>query len=307
MRRATFSLAYALVLLAVSACDSSKQTQATDKVTPPPTGNLCERVRPTLTGDWKIEESKTVLAAPPTDSCTLTDSAQSGRGIRIAVSILPVSAAGAAEARKNDQLNLSEYAAAGIIDGGVGSDSWAWNPAAAAPWLAFRTGDRLIRLGAENAGHGGLDELKALARTITSLPGGIPTAPPVVERPECARGTAAAEHVLGTKAAVRRDAVVDGYLFCLWGSAARAVQTRSGGIGSDEAVDFMAMKDLGTSMPGQAHRVSVGAEGWQQTNGILAFRTKKQTFVEVISVPFPSMRPIPIVMLARAIEPAYGR
>ena len=52
--------------------------------------------------------------------------------------------------------------------------------------------------------------------------------------------------------------------------------------------------------------MSVGAEGWQQTNGILAFRTSNQTFVSIVAAPLLSRRPIPVVMLARAIEPAYG-
>ncbi len=306
MRRATISVTCAVVLLTLSACDTTKQPTTTPQAAPQPTGTLCERIRSTLTGDWKVAESKPVLTAPAADRCTLTDSAQSSHGIRIAVSILPVSAVNAAEFRKNDELSRPETFAK-VIDGGVGPDSWAVDPAADAPWLAFRTDDRLIRVAAENHGYGGLDELKAIARTITTLPGGIPAAPPVVERPECARGTTAAEHVLGTKSVVRRDVVVGGYLFCLWGSDTRAVQTRSGGFGSDAALDFMYVKDAGTGTSGLAHRVSVGAEGWQQSNGVLAFRTSKQTFVSIYSLPFSSMRPIPIVMLARAIEPAYER
>jgi hypothetical protein len=304
MRRATISVTCALILLTLSACDSAKQPKTTAQAAPQPTGNLCERIRSTLTGDWKVAESKTVLALPAADRCTLTDSAQSARSIRITVSVLPVSAADAAEFRRIDELSRPEGFAK-VIDGGLGPDSWAVNPAADAPWLAFRTADRLIRVAAENHGYGGFDELKSIAQTITTLPGGVPAAPPVIERPECASGTTAAEHVLGAKSVVRRDAFVDGHLFCLWGSANRAVQTRSGGFGSDAALDFMYIKDAGTSR--LAHRVSVGAEGWQQPDGVLAFRTGKQTFVSIYSLPFSSMRPVPIVMLARAIEPAYER
>ncbi|WP_460661278.1 hypothetical protein [Kribbella swartbergensis] len=157
----------------------------------------------------------------------MIDSADLTHGIRISVSVLPMSTAQAAEARKQDERQVATYSVAKVVDGGLGPDSWAIDPAAAAPWITFRTGDRLIRVAAMWGGHG-LEELKAVARTITTLPDGIPTAPAVIELPECARGTAAAEHILGTKAVVRRDAVVDGYLFCQWGSATRAVHIRSG-------------------------------------------------------------------------------
>jgi hypothetical protein len=69
----------------------------------------------------------------------------------------------------------------------------------------------------------------------------------------------------------------------------------------------MDMKDLAATFPRQAHRVSVGAEGWQQDNGFLSFRTSKQTFVVVTASPSTLMRPVPVVTLALAIAPAYGR
>ena len=67
MRRATVSVACALVLLCLPSCESTRQTKATQPTAPQPTGNLGERVRPTLTGDWKVEDSENALAAPPVD------------------------------------------------------------------------------------------------------------------------------------------------------------------------------------------------------------------------------------------------
>ncbi|GAB2638578.1 hypothetical protein GCM10009743_12330 [Kribbella swartbergensis] len=74
------------------------------------------------------------------------------------------------------------------------------------------------------------------------------------------------------------------------------------GLGSDASSDFIHTKDAF-----HAHRVTVGAEGWQGSNGYLTFRTRKQTFVTILVAPDPNTSPGPVVMLARAIEPAYGR
>lgn len=307
MRRVAVGLACALVLLSLLACDTNNPAKPAAKTAPPPPGNICERIRPTLAGDWKAEEFNGALHAPPADRCTLTDTSQPGHTIQVSVSVVPVSMAEAAEARRLDEAQLTGYAATKTVDGGVGAGSWAWNPAAAAPRLAFLTGNRLIRVAAEHFRNGGADQLTAIAQAITALPGGIPAAPAVVERPECARGTAAAEHLLGTKAVIRRDAIIDGYLFCQWGTPARAVQTRAGGIASDSQLTFESIKSLGTKLPNEAHRVSVGAEGWQQNDGVLAFRTSNQTFVSIMVAPFSTMQPIPVAELAQAIAPAYER
>ncbi|WP_433159804.1 hypothetical protein [Kribbella sp. CA-247076] len=322
MRRVAAGLTCALVLLALPACDADEPAKPAAQTTPSPTAtppstappstaptstsDLCERVLPTLAGDWKAE-FRTAFYAPPADGCRLIDGAQPGHAIRVSVSILPVSVAEAAAVRRLDEAQLGTDTVAKIIDGGLGADSWAWNPAAAAPRLAFRTGDRLVRVAAEDFREDGLNELKAIARAIAALPGGIPAPQPVVERPECARGTAAAESLLGSKAVVRRDAVVDGHLFCQWGTPTRVVQTSSGGIGSDEYLTFTALRDAGGSQLNITRRVAIGAEGWQQTDGPLAFRTPQETFVSIRVAPFSTMRAIPVAALARAIEPAYVR
>ncbi|MFD3406743.1 hypothetical protein ACFWUU_39015 [Kribbella sp. NPDC058693] len=183
----------------------------------------------------------------------------------------------------------------------MGPGSWAVNPAAAAPWLVFRAGNSPIELRVLNDGSGTLDELRSIAQTILTLPGGLPTAPAVIAQPACARGTAAAEKLLGEKAVLRRDTVADGYLSCQWGSATGSVAVRSGGQGSDPSLDFGYMKDSP-----YAHPVSVGAEGWQQTGGQLVFRTAKNAYVELLATPDSILRPAGIVTLARAIAPAYA-
>ncbi|GAA1157539.1 hypothetical protein GCM10009630_64600 [Kribbella jejuensis] len=294
-RRATLT---AVLLLALLGCDPHPTTHAA------PIGNLCERERPQLPGNWTTEDGEYRPAAPLSDGCTLVDSAQPAHRIRVLVSILKVTDAQAAKFRKDDE----ESAAAGgyaakVSDGGLGDGSWALDPAAAAPWLVFRIDGRQIRLSVENAGAGTLDELRSIARSITTLPGGLPTAPSMVVRPECARGTAAAERSLGTKSVLRRDALVDKHLSCRWASATRSVATFPGG---DSRIDFGYIKDAATDGLPWAHRVTVGAEAWQQDDGYLVFRSSTDQYVTVVSLPYQEMRPIPIVMLARAIAPAYS-
>jgi hypothetical protein len=300
MRRFSAILASAVALLGLAACDSHTTQQVTPTPAPAPTGNLCDRVRPNVPGNWKTAEAGPSLTAPLTDNCTLVESAQPSHRVRVAVSVIPVNDAQAAAIRKGDEALFSYYAAK-VIDGGVGTNSWALNPAAAAPWLVFRHANRLIRLRMENDGFGTLDELHSIAQAIITLPGGLPSAPAAIARPECDRGTAAAEQVLGEKVVARRDVLVRGYLSCQWGSATRSVSVKSGGVGSDPGQTFSWIKDAGTDKADWAERVNVGAEGWKQDNGVLAFRTSKQTYVVVAA-----SRSISVDTFARAIAPAFG-
>jgi hypothetical protein len=260
---------------------------------------LCERLAPQLTG-WKAAEADTGLIVPLGDGCSLVDTAEDRHRVRVTLSAIPVTDAQFAEFRKSDAERISEMGyAAKVIDGGIGPGSWAVDPAAAGSWLVFRAGNRPIMLRVENDGT--LDELRSIAQTILGLPGGFPTAQPIIARPECARGTAAAERLLGEQAVLRRDTLTDGYLSCQWGSATRSVAVRSGGLGSDPSLDFGYVKGGFHS-----HRVNVGIEGWQQTDGELAFRTAKDAYIELVANPGGSLRPGPVVALAQAIAPAYA-
>ncbi|TDW21198.1 hypothetical protein [Kribbella kalugense] len=301
MRRIT--AAVAVVLLGLVACDSHTppQTVRTPTATPTAAGSLCERLAPQLTG-WKAAAADSGLIVPLGDGCSLVDAAQDSHRVRVTLSAAPVTDAQFAEFRKSDAERITELGyAAKVIDGEIGPGSWAVDPAAAGSWLVFRAGNRPIKLSVEDGGSGTLDELRSIAETILGLPGGLPTAQPIIARPECARGTAAAERLLGGQAVLRRDALADGYLSCQWGSATRSVVVRSGGLGSDPSLDFGYVKGGFHS-----HRVNVGIEGWQQTDGELVFRTAKDAYIELVATPGSTLHPGPVVALAQAIAPAYA-
>lgn len=300
MRRVGVGLACALAL---SACDSTDQPAVEERAAEQPVGSPCERVRPTLTGTWKAEDAPATLN-PLSDSCWLTDSTNPNNRFRISVSVLPTTAKETAEIRLAEAAGLRGVYVAKQVDGGVGSGSWAMNPAAGGPWLVFRSGERLVRVAQDTSGQ--LDAIQAVARTIISLPGGIPEAPAMVQRPECAPGTAAAEKVLGAKAAARRDALVDGFAHCLWGSTTRTAFTRAGGAASDQGLNFTYAKDAGADSWTGVRAVKVGAQGWQQSDGFTMYRVGKNTFVDVGAAPTSAMRPAETLALARAILPAYG-
>ncbi|MER7245790.1 hypothetical protein [Kribbella sp. NPDC000426] len=298
MRR--FTAAVAVLLLSLTACDSHTTQEVAP--TPAPTGNLCERLAPHLSGSWKAAEAGSRLNTPLADSCSLVNTTQQVHQVLVSLSAVPVTDAQFALSRKSDGEVISglQYAAK-VIDGGVGPGSWAVNPAAAAPWLVFRADNRQIKLLFQNDGSGTLAELRSMARTILALPGGLPTAPAIIAQPACARGTAAAERLLGEKAVLRRDTLTDGYVWCQWGSQTLTVAVRSGGLGSDPSMDFGDMKDAF-----YAHRVKVAAEGWQASNGPLTFRTAKNAYVELVTTPDVPVRPAALVALAQAIAPAYA-
>jgi hypothetical protein len=78
---------------------------------------------------------------------------------------------------------------------------------------------------------------------------------------------------------------------------------RAGDGSSDQAEWFLSMRNGEAQVP--FHKVSVGAEGWQQNDGPLVFRTNRQTFVLVISIGGETP-PTSILTFARAITPAFG-
>ncbi|TCC55078.1 hypothetical protein E0H73_36360 [Kribbella pittospori] len=304
MRRAITILACALTALSLPACKSSDaQQQVANPIER--SGNLCERVQPTLAGSWKAEDSEPWSRAPLSDNCWLIDTARSSHRIRVALSVLPVTAAEYVDFRKAEaqELRGSAYVTA-PVDGGVGPESWAVIPAAAAPWIVVRSNDRLVRLKENSDGQGGIDELRTVAKAITTLAGGLPAAKAVIERPECTRGTAAAEKALAGKAIVRRDNLVAGFAYCQWGSNNHVVYSRAGRVGSDPALNFRYMHDAGTAASVGVHPVSVGTEGWQQSDGYLAYRIGQQTFVSVAAV--PDISPAKLLPLAQAMAPTYG-
>ncbi|MFG1913097.1 hypothetical protein [Kribbella sp. NPDC048928] len=304
-------IVWGAVLLALTGCSSHDTTRAASAAPPTsastlrPTATLCDRVQQGLDGRWRTGEAEFASGVPLADGCSLVSVAQPDDRVRVTVSAIAVTDAQFDAYRKNDDEYLREVRyAAKLIDGGVGAGSWAVNPAAAAPWLVFRSGGRVIRLRMLNDGAGTLAELRSIAQAVVALPHGLPASRAQVVRPECARGTAAAERLLGGTALLRRDSIDDGHLACQWGSATRSVVVRSGDKGSDAALDFGYLKDGGSS--GLARPVRLGAEGWQQTDGQLTFRTAKGTYVEVWTSPLDESLAGPILALARTLVPAYS-
>ncbi|WP_432938858.1 hypothetical protein ACQPXM_28190 [Kribbella sp. CA-253562] len=174
------------------------------------------------------------------------------------------------------------------------------------PWLVFRTSGRLVKVGQYLLGDEQLDAVKALARTIASLPG-IPPAPANVRQPKCERATAAAEALLGAKTTSRRDTIDGGIVSCRWATLRKAVFVAGGGPGSEPFISFRNLRDAGTEQSFGNHRVHVGTEGWQQDNGFLAYRVGERTFVDVEVYPMAPEKSASIVALARAMKPAYTR
>lgn len=309
MRRAGVGLVCAVALWAVAACESGEPqraekgpaSQPTTKVSPA-VGNLCQRVQPSLAGSWQVED-RPPGTFPVSDVCWLTDSADPANRFRISVSVLPVTAQDMVGFRQEEARNLKGHYVAVPVDGGVGPGSWAVNPAAVGPWLTFHSSGRLVRVAHESAGK--LDAVKAVARTIVSLPGGLPAARAVVQRPECAAGTAAAEKLLGAKATARRDTAAAGQVTCLWGVAGRSVFIEAGGPASDAGVGFMHISKAASSAGAGVRPVKVGGGGFQQDNGYLVYRVGKATFVMAFAQPESPGDSAGILALARAMVPAF--
>ncbi|ONI75532.1 hypothetical protein BWI15_06700 [Kribbella sp. ALI-6-A] len=268
---------------------------------------MCERVRPTLPGDWKIEVQRPTIS-PIADSCWLTSTTDPKNQYRIAVGVLPLTRQDIADFRRNAERSMKEEGyAAKAVDAGIGENSWSVNPAVLGPWLVFFNGGRMVRVAQESYGPGQLAAITAVAKTINTLPGGLPAAPKIVGRPECERATAAAEKVLGGKALARRDAVVYGKVTCQWGSARAGVVVLAGGPASEAATNFSIVKSTSTNPTPDARRVDVGQEAWQHDGGDLVYRIRKDLFVYITSVTLSAKKSAAIVALGKAVIPIYDR
>jgi hypothetical protein len=297
-----------LALTALSGCDSrpAQSSAHQETATPQPAGSLCDLIRPTLTGDWKSEQ-RPPANNPISDVCRLTDTADPDNQYRISVAVLPVSAQDVATMRKDEERQLKGQYVVQPVDGGIGQDSWSVNPAAVGPWVVFRSHGRLVRVAQNASGPGRLESVKAVARTIDSLSAGISAAPAIRRRPECDRGTKAAEALLGATAAARYDTVTDGFTTCRWGSPRGAVFVAAGGLGSDPGVAYMYAKDAAAKSWTGVHKVGVGDEGWQQADGFIAYRVGQDVFVNVAAMPSSAEKSPKVLDLARVIRSAYGR
>jgi hypothetical protein len=263
--------------------------------------SLCERLRPELSGAWQAsarEPSRSLI--PVSDSCWLDPAPRDNR-LRLSVSVLPATADDAAAIRRID-----EFYGVLIKEGEVGPGSWGvdWDEA---PYLAFLSRGHLIRITKEPGGAGAFDELRALARKIDALPP-VPSATPLVRRPECEAGTAAAQKLLGSAATVRRDSVsTSGLVRCLWGtSRATAFAVAGRGTQSEEGQELIQNRPDSQVVAPQRVRVPVGAEGIQHADGI-SFRVGKDTFVTVGAAPLYSAQPAELLAFARSMVPVYNR
>jgi hypothetical protein len=260
-----------------------------------------------LPGEWKLEVKQS-LVNPIADSCWLTSSTDPKNRYRIAVGVLPLTKQDIADLRKSAELRLKEdrYVAK-AVDAGIGENSWSVNPALEGPWLVFFNGGRMVRVAQETYGPGQLAAIKAVAKTVNALPGGLPATPKIVGRPECERATAAAEKVLGGKALARRDTFRYGEVGCQWGSPRAGVAVEGGGPASEAATEFNIIKSISTNPVPEARRVDVGQEGWQHDSGYLVYRIGKDRFVTISTSSLTAKQSAAVVALGKAMIPVYDR
>jgi hypothetical protein len=287
----------AILVLALAACDTTERKTEDPPVSPTqPVGSPCERVLPTMRGSWKAERGETARGGQPlSDTCWLTDAADAKHRIRISVSVLPMTAEDLAKVRDTDSFYMP------VVDGEVGKGSWATSSTDDAR-VMISSSERLVRVVTTVGWTEGLAEARAVAKTVDGLPGGVPAAQAVIRRPECDRGTAAAEKLLGMPARARRDSVSDGRVRCLWGTTRGTAFAEAGGIRSAPGEEFSWIKTLD---PIQAKQVKIGAEG-RQTAEVVTYRVGKDTYVSVGAGPFLTTDPAAVRALALAMLPVYG-
>jgi len=303
LRRTVIVACVFAVLL--SACQPEKKPEPA----PVATGNLCERILPKLTGKWKVTDAAPSTSVPLSDSCQLIDTEAPQHMVRVSLSVLPVTAEQAVRVRSETEKTFREGEfVRKMVKDELGPGSWFVDPPVAAPQIGFRAGDRLVRLrGDTDVGSGyrsdrsTLAELREMAKLILDQPGVVPTSQAFIDEPRCMPGAAAADKALATKAVARRGGTADGLTYCQWGSATNMVQVEGGDSSTTPGQWFQGFLPPD---PWPAKAVKVGDQGWQQADGLLAFRVG-QTYVRVYASAKGSG---PAVLeLGRAMAPSYRR
>lgn len=302
---------FVLVLLALTSCSSSSDSgksaaRSTGPSVPVATihklvkkGNLCQRLAGSLDGQWRAAaETDVYVSAPVFDRCLLTESKDPQRPVSVGVSVLKATKADLDRSQLAYDNGYGQTVPSESLT--IGDGGWGVNNNAKS-YVVVLSGGRLIRL-SRDGGARVYEELGKIAYVATSVTSNLPVAPARTTRPECSRGTPAAQRILDTRAVVRRDRLRGKRLTCLWGNATASVKVSSGDAESPEASTF---RDLSTPGIRGVHKISVGDQGFYHPYTGIAFRLGRNRFVAVTAEPYYKVEQPDLVALARSLVAAY--
>jgi hypothetical protein len=229
---------------------------------------------------------------PTYDVCQLGLSAgPNGPVLRVGISVLPATKATLAAAQKAYAATKGEPAKPVVVgEGGYGTSTF----------VVFLLNGRLYKVSGPPAT---LAKYVVLAQEVVRQAPGLPEAQPLIARPDCERGTSAAEKVMGAPAIVRRDGqTAAGDLVCGWVNPTSVLYTSVRRTPNAEAL-MVPLRKAATSQP-----IPLGDEAYVDTaTGRTTIRVGDDKLVDLVPLPARPVDPDLMITFALAISPLYTR
>ena len=274
----------------------SPSTPATAKVAE----TLCVRmdqslVRSTLAVPVVQLQTKPVPAdfgLPTYDVCQFgLSTSPAGPVLRVGISVLPATKAMLTAAQKAYAATKGEPAKPAVVgEGGFGTSTF----------VVFLLNARLYKVSGPRAT---LAKYVVLAQDVVRQAPGLPEASPLITRPECERGSDAAEKVMGVPAMVRRDGETDvGDLVCGWITPNSVLYTSVRRTPNAEAL----MEPIRKAATSQS--IPLGDEGYVDTaTGRTVIRVGDDKLIDLVPLPARAIDPDTMTSFALAVSPLYTR
>ncbi|TDW90283.1 hypothetical protein EV137_4096 [Kribbella pratensis] len=291
-------------LVSMSTAPNSETPSPTPSVTPSGTSKvadtLCVRMDPTLVQTTlAVPVANIQPKAPPPefdiptyDVCQFALSAgPNGPVLRVGVSVLPATPAMLAATQKAYAAHPREPAKPVKIGrGGYGTSTF----------LVFLSAGRMYKLSGPQAT---LAKYVVLGQEVVRQAAGLADADRLITRPECDRGTAAAEKVMGAPAMARRDGqTLVGDPVCGWLTSTSVIST-SVRRERDAKALMAPIRKLATSQS-----IPLGDEGYVDTaTGRTTIRVGDDKLVDLVPLPARAINPDLMTQFALAMSPLYTR
>jgi hypothetical protein len=229
---------------------------------------------------------------PTYDVCQFAlSTSPNGLVLRVGVSVLPATKATLAATQKAYAAHPREPALpAKVGQGGYGTSTF----------LVFLFGGKLYKLSGPQTT---LAKYVALGQEVVRQAPGLPEAERLITRPECERGSAAAEKVMGAPAMVRRDGLtLVGDVVCGWVTSTSVLSTSVRR--EPDAKALMApIRKFATSQS-----IPLGDEGYVDTaTGRTTIRVGDDKIVDFVPLPARAINPDLMTQFALAMSPLYTR
>ena len=229
---------------------------------------------------------------PTYDVCQLgLSTSPSGPVLRVGVSVLPATKATLTAAQRQYAATKRESAKPAVVgEGGFGTSTF----------VVFLLDGRLYKVSGPPAT---LAKYVALGHEVARQAPGLPEAQPLITRPDCERGTSAAEKVLGAPATVRRDGeTAVGDPVCGWVNPTSVLSTSVRRTPKAEAL-MAPIRKAATSQP-----IPLGDEGYVDTaTGRTTIRVGDDKLVDLVPLPARAVDPDLMTAFALAMSPLYTR